>query len=523
MSIDVGLNERREILDVLRRATEATVSTYGGEEIRNRAMHYAVLDDFTIYLASMKGDPKIRHITNIPSITLLILYKASPPEKYMDLQEFSKWSEVEIHGKASLVSDSKERMEALKLLSERSPIVKLLWENNQTHVLEVIRVDPEVIKYKRVSDILAGKPPIVLDFTRREVSFEEFGIIKRKLKNLYYAMRLPFTAATIPSILLGGLLAYYLNGIFNLTTFLLTLIGAVLAHIGLNMLNDYYDHKLHTDIVNKEAVSPFTGGSRVIQMGLLSPTEVLFASLFMLTISLIIGIYLTITSTIYVLLIASIGFLIIYAYHAPPLRAVGRRGLGELLVGIGFGPIFTLGTYTVQTGGISIIPILASIPLGIFVAEILLINEFPDYKADMETGKHHLVVALGRERARYVSYLMHILGYLSIVVLYLLGVYPIYTLLAFIAIPLSIYSSINLHRNYDSPFDLVPTIVSTILIQLIVGFSIVFGYVMAIVESINLLLIYMAGVIAYLVYEVIELRRGVTAFNLIKSMVSKGR
>ncbi len=510
---------REEILQVLRKATEATVSTYGGENIRNRAMHYAVKDDFTFYLASMKGDPKIRHITNIPSITLLILHKASPPETYMDLQEFGKWSETEVHGKAVLVTSSREREEALKMLSERSPIVKLLYMNNQTHILEVIKVIPEVIKYKRVSDILAGKPPIVLDFTRREAKFEEFGIIKRKLKNIYYAMRLPFTAATIPSILLGGVLAYYLAGVFDAFLFILTLIGAVLAHIGLNMINDYYDHKLHTDIINKEAVSPFTGGSKVIQMGLLSPTEVLFASLVFLGVSMAIGIYLTIVSSIYVLLIALIGFLIIYMYHAPPFRAVGKKGLGELLVGIGFGPVYTLGAYVVQTGQLSLTPVIAATPLAIFVALILLVNEFPDYKADLETGKHHLVVVLGRAKARYAVYALYLAGFVSIIALYLMGIYPLYTLASLIAVPLAIYGLRNLHRHYDSPFDMLPAIVTTILTQMVVGFTIVFGYVMSILPNTVYLAIYLAGVSIYMAYELFEIRRGVAAFNLIKSMV----
>lgn len=510
---------RMEILDVLRKATEATVSTYGGENIRNRAMHYAVTDDFIFYLASMKGDPKITHITNIPSITLLILHKASPPENYMNLKEFGKWSEVEVHGNAELVSDEGEREIALKMLSMRSPIVKLLYDSGQTHILDVIKVRPGIIKYKRVSDILAGKPPIVIDFIRRETSFEEFQIIKRKLRNIYHAMRLPFTIATIPSILLGGALAYYLAGIFDITLFILTLVGALFAHIGLNMLNDYYDHKFHTDVINKEAVSPFTGGSKVIQMGLLSPTEVLFASLTFLGISMGIGIYLTIASSIYVLLLAIIGFLIIYSYHAPPLRLVGRKGVGETLVGIGFGPVFTLGAYVVQTGRLSLTPLLAAIPLAIFVTLILLINEFPDYKADMDTGKHHLIVTLGREKARYVVYLLYILGFISIVILYLLGIYPIYTLISLIAIPPSIYGLLNLHRHYNSPFDMLPAIITTIIIQMVVGFTIVFGFVMDILPNTLYLMAYLAGLVGYILYELYEIRRGVAAFNLIKSVV----
>jgi len=432
--------ERAEILEVLRSATEATVSTYGGEVIRSRAMHYAVADDFTIYLASMKGDPKILHISNIPSVTLLILHKATPPETYMDLREFGKWSEVEIHGRASLVRDEREREYAIRMLADRSPIVRLLHQNNQTGILEVIRVEPQIIKY---------------------------------------AMRVPFIAATIPSIVLGGLLALYHVGKFDPILFLLTLIGTVAAHLGLNLMNDYYDYRMGVDQVNKEGVFPFTGGSRVLQMGLLSPLEVFFTSIFMISLSVAIAVYLTLVVSPLVLAVAALGFAIIFAYHVPPLRLVDR-GLGELLVGIGFGPVYTLGTYLVMTGELSIIPVLGSIPLALLVTDILVVNEFPDYKGDLEAGKHNLVVRLGRRRA----------------------------------------GKLNLHRHYESPFDMIPAIVSNILVYVVTGFLISVGILFSVNPHPALLASLLAGIGMFTLYELVELRRGVRAFNLLRRTVS---
>jgi len=145
-----------EILNVLRSATEASVSTFAGEYIRSRMMHYAVTEDLTIYLATMRNDPKVLHITNNPSITIMVLNKVGDPGKYMDLREFSRWSEVEIQGKAEIVRERGERERGLKLLAERSPVVKLLTEIGREGVLDVIRVKPLIIKYRRVSDILEG-------------------------------------------------------------------------------------------------------------------------------------------------------------------------------------------------------------------------------------------------------------------------------------------------------------------------------------------------------------------------------
>ncbi len=511
--------ERAEILEVLRSATEATVSTYGGEVIRSRAMHYAVADDFTIYLASMKGDPKILHISNIPSVTLLILHKATPPETYMDLREFGKWSEIEIHGRASIVRDEREREYAIRMLAERSPIVKLLYQNNQTGVLEVIRVEPQIIKYKRVRDILEGKPPIVISFEESRDRGGDITILARKLKNLYYAMRVPFIAATIPSIVLGGLLALYHRGVFDPVLFILTLIGTVAAHLGLNLMNDYYDYKMGVDQVNKEGVFPFTGGSRVLQMGLLSPLEVFFTSIFMISLSVAIAVYLALVVTPLVLAVATLGFAIIFAYHVPPLRLVDR-GLGELLVGLGFGPVYTLGTYLVMTGELSMIPVLASLPLALLVADILVVNEFPDYKGDLEAGKHNLVVRLGRRRARWLSHVLHFTAYLLIPVLYLMGIYPPESLIALLGLPLSIYGKINLHRNYESPFDMIPAIVSNIVVYVVTGFLISVGILFSVSPSPALLASILMGIAGFTIYELVELRRGVRAFNLLRRTVS---
>jgi general stress protein 26 len=328
------------IIKDLREGTEVTVSTHAGEYIRNRMMHYAVTDDFIFYLASMKGDPKIFHITNNPTINLIVLRKKGDPNNYMELNEFAKWSEAEILGAAEVVKDDRERQYALKLLYNRSPVVKFLTDNKQDSLLEVIKVSPHQIRYKTVSDILRGKPPVILEFRERKNKFEEFDLLKKKLKIWYSAIRAPFLVAGIPSAILGALIAYNNTGLFNLSLFILTLVGVIIGHISVNLLNDYYDHKLETDVRNRSFIRPFSGGSRVLQMGLLSPLEVLSAGLASLTIFFLIGLYISLVRGLVIILLGLIGILSIYAYNTPPLRLSGR-GLGELLVGINFGILIT--------------------------------------------------------------------------------------------------------------------------------------------------------------------------------------
>jgi 1,4-dihydroxy-2-naphthoate octaprenyltransferase/nitroimidazol reductase NimA-like FMN-containing flavoprotein (pyridoxamine 5'-phosphate oxidase superfamily) len=514
------MSQDKEILDVLNSATEASVSTFSGEYIRSRMMHYAVTNDLTFYLASMKNDPKIIHITNNPSITLMILNKVGDASKYMDLKEFSRWGEVEVQGKASIVRDRVEREKALKLLYKRSPVVKLLMDSDKAHILDVIRVEPIIIRYKRVSDILQGKPPIVLDFTRKRVRFEEFGLIYDKLKRWYLAIRAPFLVASIPPVFLGAFLAYVETGFINLSFLFMTLLGILLAHISVNLLNDYYDHKLHTDVVNIEYVRPFSGGSRVIQLGLLTPLEVLSMSLIMLAIVVGIGIYLTIVTNILTLLVALVGVFLILSYNAPPFRFAGR-GVGELLVGIGFGIIITLGSYVVQTGRLSINPILVSIPLMFLIAQILLVNEFPDYKADKETGKNTLVVIFGRASAKYIHHLFYIFTYVSIVLLIFAGFLPLYSILSLIAIPISIYGSVYVHKYFSDPFNMVPGNISAIITYMVVGFTLVISLLLMVIQSMYVLGVSVGLAVIYMIYEYLQIRSNLSAFLRLKESLGR--
>lgn len=509
---------KKEILEDLMYSTEAAVSTFAGEYIRNRMMHFAVTEDLTFYLASMKNDPKILHITNNPSINLIILRKRGDPDKYMDIEEFSKWSETEVIGRAEAVKDRDERRRALELLYRRSPVVKLLVDNKQDSVLEIIRVTPHQIRYKKVTDILRGRPPTVLDFAEHKSRFEEFTLLKRKMKIWYNAIRAPFLVAGIPSVIIGALIAYIQNNVFNPTLFILTLIGILLGHISVNLLNDYYDHKLHTDDVNQSYIRPFSGGSRVLQLGLLSSLEVLSAGLISLLIFLAIGIYLTLLRGWIIIGLGLLGAFFIYSYNAPPLRLSGK-GIGELIVGVSFGILIALGSYIVQAGTLSIAPIYVSIPMTITVALILLINEFPDYEADKSTGRKNLVVILGREGARWVYIGGILILYAYIIIAALLNLISIYSMIALIALPASIYGIRYLMRYYNEPSEMIPSYIATIITHLGVGFLMVIAYLMQAVQSIILFTALAAIIGIYVAYELIQVNRDLRAFLLIKSRI----
>jgi nitroimidazol reductase NimA-like FMN-containing flavoprotein (pyridoxamine 5'-phosphate oxidase superfamily) len=112
-TIVVGNHTREEILDSLNAIDEMAVGTKAGSRLRSRMMHFAVDDQFRVYAASMKGDPKTLQIVNDPTISLLVLDRRT---------DQSGWREIEITGRAAIVTDAAERARALKWLPDRRPL-----------------------------------------------------------------------------------------------------------------------------------------------------------------------------------------------------------------------------------------------------------------------------------------------------------------------------------------------------------------------------------------------------------------
>ncbi|MGQ9618578.1 MAG: 1,4-dihydroxy-2-naphthoate octaprenyltransferase [Candidatus Aminicenantia bacterium] len=453
------MHSREEILRDLRKKDVILVSTFQGRNIKSRVMHFFVDDEFLIYLASMKNDPKISQIVLNPSVSLLA---------HIDEHEVSDSKEIEINGKAFIVKDKEEKMKGLRLLSERSLVVKSLLEAGKEDLLECIEVIPESLKFRVFKEIVLGNPPTVIEFPKSQI-ISEWKILKNKLKIWFAEVRAPFLTATIVPIFLGTSIAFYQTARIDLLSFVLALIGGIFLHMGCNVVNDYYDHKSTNDDINREFVRPFSGGSRMIQLGLLAPFEVFLGGLLFFVIGSGIGIYLAFVKGWEILLLGLIGVISSFFYTAPPLY-FASRGMGELLVGINFGTLMTLGAYFVQTGRFSVEAILASLPVALLIAGVLYINEFPDYNADKTVGKRTLVVRLGREKAVIPYIFIMLLGYLIITISSLAGKLPLSALISFATLPLGFKAVQYAVKYHSNPFKLVPANAMTIMSHLFTGF-----------------------------------------------------
>lgn len=312
-----------------------------------------------------------------------------------------------------------------------------------------------------------------------EVRISERGKPSR-VKLWIAEMRAPFLTAAVVPIILGTAAAWTLTAKFDLFWFIITLVAGMSIHIGSNVANDYHDHISGTDDINVDFVRPFTGGSRIIQEGFMTPREVLAEAIFFYILGSILGIYLAIVRGWIVLLLGLIGLLSGYFYTAPPLRLVSR-GIGEVFIGLNFGILMTLGAFYIQTQQLPLEISILAIPIALLISAVLYINEFPDHDADKAAGKNTLVVRLGKKRASWGYLVLMIAVYLSILVPPLSNLTSHYALVAIASIPLGIVGTKTALSNYESSLGLIPSYASTVMNHLLTGLFLATGYILKVV------------------------------------------
>jgi len=297
----------------------------------------------------------------------------------------------------------------------------------------------------------------------KKIRYDRMTIMK-KLSIYIRALRLPFITASLIPALCSLVLSYDTNSL--IIPGLFSVIGVAFLHLGANVLNDYYDTG-GSDSINRY-YGPFSGGSRVVIEGMMSKKEILTLSIICFAIGIIFGVSTLFYKRIFIIPIGAIGLLLGVLYSASPFSLMSR-GLGEIAIFFAFGPVLTLGVGYSTTGVLSIEHFLYGFPFGFFVSGILYINEFPDIEADRNSGKWNIVVRLGYEKALLGYPLLIIFGFLSIFLLSIKGIYPVWCLFSFLALPLGFKATRILFKNYSQPKALIPAQSSTIQLNTLSG------------------------------------------------------
>jgi len=285
------------------------------------------------------------------------------------------------------------------------------------------------------------------------------------------ALRAPFLAGSLIPVIIGTAFGFVEKSMsFHL--FLITALGVSSLHLGANLLNDYYDAK-GSDQINVR-LTPFSGGSRVIQDKKIAPRLILLMALSFFVLGSGAGIWIVCLDRPLVIFIGLLGLLAGWAYSTPPLQLMSK-GWGEVLIFFAFGPLITLGTFYVMSGSLSWPAFALGFPQGFFIAGVIWINQFPDYKADRDAAKKNLVVRMGPSVSRYLYCAIMLLPFL--IVFFLIGFVGLSYLimLSFIALPLAFKAIKVLWKEYLSHERIVPAQALTIQTLIAHGLLLSFG------------------------------------------------
>jgi 1,4-dihydroxy-2-naphthoate octaprenyltransferase len=275
------------------------------------------------------------------------------------------------------------------------------------------------------------------------------------------ATRPAFLTITAAGCLLGFATAVAGGAPFGWARALSTLGLALLAHAGINVLNDYCDHLNGTDARNTQRIYPYTGGSRFIQNGVLSPRQVLGLAVALFAFTIAGGLGLIMVAGAGVFWIGLAGLAIGWAYSAPPLQ-LNSRGVGELCVAAGF-LLVVGGADFVQRGAFAPLPWVAGAPYALLVTSVLYINQFPDRVADRASGKLHWVARLQPGAAARGHGLILLLAALALTGGILQGVLPLAAAATLVAWIPAVQAWRQLRRFAATPEQLAPAIRRTLL------------------------------------------------------------
>jgi 1,4-dihydroxy-2-naphthoate octaprenyltransferase len=266
---------------------------------------------------------------------------------------------------------------------------------------------------------------------------------------------------TIISITFGVVLSFYLDKIFDPILYVLTLIGSVSLHAAANVINDYYDAKFGVD---KPGAPTTKYRPHPVVAGFLEPNDLLKMTFIFSLLSLLIAFYLSLVSGYLAFILGALGLVFALSYTSPPFN-YKYKALGEVFVLLCWGPIMVLGAYYVQTSMVNIIPIVASLSIGLMVSAVLLANNIRDIEYDSSVNIKTIAIILGKDNALKLYGLMLISSYILILIMVLMGVLGLPTLLVFVTLP----KAVNLVRSFMRE---VPDTADPQTAQLVMNFGI---------------------------------------------------
>lgn len=285
-----------------------------------------------------------------------------------------------------------------------------------------------------------------------------------------------FLILSVVLAFLGTAIAWY-YGPVNIGFALLAAFGLMLTHGSVNAINDFFDYKSGIDFNTKR--TPFSGGSGLVTEGKLPLKQALGVGVLTFLTALAIGAFFVVVKGWQLIPLLIIAALCLVFYTPVILKTPWP----EWSPGLGLGILPILGFYFVQAGRYDWIVLVASVPSGILVHNLLLLNEFPDVEADRKGGRKTTPVVFGFEAAGKLFRTSTVLVYIWIIGCVLATlitgttVMPVYCLIALLTLPFAI-KAMKGSKEYDDMDKLVPALGSNIQFILITQILLGVGYIL---------------------------------------------
>jgi len=255
--------------------------------------------------------------------------------------------------------------------------------------------------------------------------------------------------AAVAPVIVGTAIAFKADKL-NIIAAIIALICSLLIQIGTNFVNDLYDFLKGTDDENR------VGPTRALAAGWISPVQMKMAIYLTFGITFLLGLVLVYNADWVVLLIGVLSILAGYLYTAGPFP-LAYNGLGDIFVFVFFGIVATVGTFYVQAIEFSFFAFLASIPIGLLITNILVVNNYRDADEDKKKSKHTLTVLFGKPFTRYQYLSSLVISYLIPIVLWVIFKTSFFILSPLLTIPLAIklqseinkYSGVRLNKTLE--------------------------------------------------------------------------
>ena len=260
-----------------------------------------------------------------------------------------------------------------------------------------------------------------------------------------------FLSLTPMCVLLGVAAAAHTGAHIDIGQSLLVLLAALLAHVSVNLLNEYHDFRSGLDSLTVR--TPFSGGSGSLPAHPEAADAAGMCGALALAVTVAIGLYFIYVKGWALLPLGLVGAVLVPTYTPLLTR---RPVLCLLAPGLAFGAVMVAGSAFVLAGRYSAVAALASLPPLFLVSELLLINQFPDVDADRRVGRRHLPIVLGRRRSAVLFAILLGAAYGAIAAGVAIRVLPPLSLLGLLTLPVGVFLAVRVRAHADDAEGLVP-------------------------------------------------------------------